>query len=110
MPDRSVFSRVLKALEGHIDLVSKVLDSMSRLLQERPWRKTGPVGGERGEGGSKSKKWARKERRYGLERFMADFKDDRDVEAWFLKWRWPGGVSRPKCGNAEIVLRKNRLP
>ena len=52
----------------------------------------------------------RKEWRYGLDRFMRDFKDDEAVEQWFVQNRWPDGIRCPKCGSGRIAERPNQVP
>ena len=38
------------------------------------------------------------------------FPDDATAEAWFVKVRWPDGVTCPKCGSHNVQVRPTRKP
>ena len=113
VPDPKTLSGVFRRLEEKPDQVDAVLGSVSEVLREQPWRLSGQ---SRRPGGavdptSTGYQTLRKARRYEIQRFIADFKDDEAVERWFIDLFWPDGIIRcPRCKSDNVVLRKNRRP
>ena len=42
--------------------------------------------------------------------FYKMFPDDAAAEAWFVRTRWPDGVTCPKCGSTNVTERTSRKP
>ena len=112
IPDRSSLSRVFQLLDEQSDLVTEALGSLSELLRERPWKQSAQTHRKDtfGRSGSGSYRALRKEKRYGLDRFIQDFKEDEAVERWFVEWRWPDGICCPRCDSDNIADRPTRRP
>ena len=110
VPDRSTFVRVFQRLDKVPELVQDLFQQLSGLLRDRPWSRNASVDGTKGGGSASYYQALRKEWRYGLDRFMEDFKDDEAVEQWFVQNRWPDGIRCPKCGSDRIAERPNRVP
>ena len=110
VPDRSTFVRVFQHLDEVPELVQGLFRQLSDLLVVRPWSQNAVSGNVKASGSPSYYQALRKEWRYGLDRFMEDFKDDRAVEQWFVQNRWPDGIRCPKCGSDRIAERSNRMP
>ena len=110
VPDRSTFVRVFQDLDKVPELVQDLFQQLSGLLRDRPWSRNASVGSAKSSGSASRYQARRKEWRYGLDRFMQDFKDDEVVEQWFVQNRWPDGIRCPKCGSDRIAERPSRMP
>ena len=110
VPDRSTFVRVFQRLDEVPELVRELFRQLSGLLADRPWSRTAIFGNAKASGSASCYQARRKEWRYGLDRFMRDFKDDEAVEQWFVQNRWPDGIRCPKCGSGRIAERPNQVP
>ena len=113
VPDRKTLALAFRRLDRNRDQVDAVLDSISQLLREQPWRLPDH---SRRQGGapdptSTGYQALRKARRYEIQRFLADFKNDEAIERWFINLFWPDGIIRcPRCKSDNVVPRKNRRP
>lgn len=110
VPDRSTFVRVFQRLDEVPELVQNLFRQLSGLLADRPWSRAAVPGNAKASGSASCYQARRREWRYGLDRFMQDFKDDRAVEQWFVQNRWPDGIRCPKCGSDRIAERPSRVP
>lgn len=110
VPDRSTFVRVFQQLDKFSELVQDLFRQLSGLLADRPWSRAAVPGNAKAGGSASCYQARRKEWRYGLDRFLEDFKDDEAVEQWFVQNRWPDGIRCPKCGSDRIAKRPNRVP
>ena len=110
VPDRSTFVRVFQQLDKVPQLVQALFRQLSALLVERPWGRNANAAGTKTSVSASCYQARRKEWRYGLDRFMRDFKDDGAVEQWFVQNRWPDGIRCPKCGSDRIAERPSRVP
>ena len=114
VPDRSTFSRVFKRLAEQKELVDQVFRQLSDLFGRRPWSQSSQQGRGGGSGAHRGSgeyyQALRRERRYGLYRFLEDFKADEDVERFFVENRWPDGIRCPRCGSDNIADRPTRKP
>ena len=45
-----------------------------------------------------------------LRQLHDEFPDEAAAEAWFVRTRWPRGVTCPKCGSTNILERASRKP
>ena len=113
VPDRKTLYRAFGRLEKKPDQVDAVLGSVSQILREQRWRVPGRSHRKGGAADPTSTGYQalRKARRYEIQRFLADFKDDEAVERWFINLFWPDGIIRcPRCKSDNVVARKNRRP
>ena len=45
-----------------------------------------------------------------LAEFLKQFPDDNVAEAWFIRQRWPEGMTCPRCESHNIAPRPSRRP
>ena len=114
VPDRSTFSRAFRQLDELRELAGGVFRQLSDLFGARPWSQSAQSDSRGGNGVHRGTdryyQALRRERRYGLHRFMEDFRSDEDVEQFFVKCRWPDGIRCPRCESDRIAERPTRNP